>query len=907
MKKRSFYKTIAPVFVLLLLLTSCGQEKPPVYYNPPVSSNTGNTGNDQTEFTEFVDNIPENNGNSKPLDYSPCEGIHVKAEENAFWQDTVVNFIPIDDSTPNINEIEQHFYDDEGIAILSGFEVDAGLEDDEFIPGQYDVEYDLSTTEIDPELYENLKVFRVGDDGEYYEMNTVLDGNIIKFSSNQNSLFVTAIIVTGICAIAGVDYYQRNKYYMDNAKIVYRYDGKNDFGSYFIEWALEDIVDPELYDKLVKAAEIEKKHIKKAEAYRKTTDIFGRLHSNEQAMSYLKKLLKEDKEYQELKKQIEVPEIIRYTAQCIDNAFLYLYRQEWMRMPLHTVPFKNVKDEKDSDKKESDYGNAVNRYVSNSYIEIRLHKVMEEGDDGKYNLLLTLTHELLHICQNRYRFPIDKMTDNTRFDEMIAMVTEPKALAYFKEKKIIPESANPKLVQSDYYGNLRLPIDGEEDGKLKGKDRNEAVIGEGYTLGHLLEFIFDKVGKRPKVHYMMKARSFITTGSIPEAICKFMEIDSRTFDLYYRNWLMSERFAIGAAAMGFCMDENYQKMGIPALVKTKKGEKYHIDLAHGASYFLNLRCFEPDDKSDQIMILVPDKELRDVFPSSNIAPGTNHRAITAGAYFDKLAKYGNVKNLPVLEILGDTSKDDLNKNVGYTLYVLDKTPSVRLNEKDDKLQIVLPTPEPVAADGVADGYILKITTGKGKTIEKEIPKEYFGKVLEMNKSELYDKDDEGEDLNVKATLNEFFLEGDNKIMGIESDEMSIQTGGEQCEIVIVKNKVTYKLSVKGAIVYGEDPKGIIYCQAKPGTPIDITVTSSDEKGIEIGLDDIIPSGKAYHWTMGDGGENPDYGYWLMMNGKNAKNEKFDVGLGHLVIYPVKEYTKKPLWTFEPSWSDTKRN
>ena len=176
----------------------------------------------------------------------------------------------------------------------------------------------------------------------------------------------------------------------------------------------------------------------------------------------------------------------------------------------------------------------------------------------------------------------------------------------------------------------------------------------------------------------------------------------------------------------------------------------------------------------------------------------------------------------------------------------------------------------------------------------------------MNKSELYDKDDTGEDLNIKVTLNEFFLEGDNKIMGIESDEMSLQTGGEQCEIVIVKNKITYKLSVKGAIVYGENPKGMIYCQAKPGTPIDITVTSSDEAGIELDMKPVL-SGSTFHWTMGDGGEDPDYGYWFMMNGKNAKNGYFNVGLGHLVIYPVKEYTEKPLWTFEPSWSDTKRN
>ena len=74
------------------------------------------------------------------------------ADENAFWQDTTISFKPVDETTEGIEDLEDRFYQD-GFMMLSGFEVDAGLADDEFIPGQYDVEYDLSTTDIDPELY----------------------------------------------------------------------------------------------------------------------------------------------------------------------------------------------------------------------------------------------------------------------------------------------------------------------------------------------------------------------------------------------------------------------------------------------------------------------------------------------------------------------------------------------------------------------------------------------------------------------------------------------------------------------------------------------------------------------------------------------------------------------------------
>ena len=205
MKKNPLYKkTILMIFVLLFLLTSCGQEKPPVNYNPPVSNNTGNTGNDQTEFADFVDNIPENSGNSKPIDITPVEGLHITAEENAFWTDTEINVKPRDDSTENVQETEQKLYEDDGILMLAGFEIDAGLADDEYMPGSFDVEYDLSTTDIDPKLYEYLRVYRVGDNGEYYELIANVEDGILKFASNQNSVLVTGVLLAGLGTAIGI-------------------------------------------------------------------------------------------------------------------------------------------------------------------------------------------------------------------------------------------------------------------------------------------------------------------------------------------------------------------------------------------------------------------------------------------------------------------------------------------------------------------------------------------------------------------------------------------------------------------------------------------------------------------------------------------------------------------------------
>jgi hypothetical protein len=117
--------------------------------------------------------------------------------------------------------------------------------------------------------------------------------------------------------------------------------------------------------------------------------------------------------------------------------------------------------------------------------------------------------------------------------------------------------------------------------------------------------------------------------------------------------------------------------GFKSAIRTKKGEKYPVDLIHGNSYFLNLTCFEPADNEKQIMILTVDKELNEVFPSANVGTGIDRKVITAGHYFEKLSSYANkYKNLCVMEVQGDSSDQNRSKNAGYTLYVLDKTPKV---------------------------------------------------------------------------------------------------------------------------------------------------------------------------------------------------------------------------------------
>ncbi len=104
MKQYVFYsKAVLLLLVFLFLLTGCGQEKPPVNTLPPATYQNANPDNKEEQLSEF-------GGSSKPLDYEPCEGIHVKAEANAFWDDTVVDFKPIEEDTETIKDIDQLLY-----------------------------------------------------------------------------------------------------------------------------------------------------------------------------------------------------------------------------------------------------------------------------------------------------------------------------------------------------------------------------------------------------------------------------------------------------------------------------------------------------------------------------------------------------------------------------------------------------------------------------------------------------------------------------------------------------------------------------------------------------------------------------------------------------------------------------
>ena len=114
-----------------------------------------------------------------------------------------------------------------------------------------------------------------------------------------------------------------------------------------------------------------------------------------------------------------------------------------------------------------------------------------------------------------------------------------------------------------------------------------------------MRYLCKKEGKRPWAHTIMKARSYFATG-ISEPLCEIFGIDEQAFDLYFRNWVISNRSEIAKKAMDYVIDNMY---GLDRSTQVKKGGKYHKDFIHSASYFLNIRTFEISKNEKDLKML----------------------------------------------------------------------------------------------------------------------------------------------------------------------------------------------------------------------------------------------------------------------------------------------------------------
>ncbi|MBR4470825.1 MAG: zinc ribbon domain-containing protein [Erysipelotrichaceae bacterium] len=114
--------------------------------------------------------------------------------------------------------------------------------------------------------------------------------------------------------------------------------------------------------------------------------------------------------------------------------------------------------------------------------------------------------------------------------------------------------------------------------------------------------------------------------------------------------------------------------------------------------------------------------------------------------------------------------------------------------------------------------------------------------------------------------------------------------------------IDFEVTVKGCIGYKMDPKGIIWCQAKPNREIEVTVTTSDGSAYltnDRNHDDVYPSGTSLSFKTWDKASSE---YYQVLGLYSEFNPMQDFVL--MFIWIVDDYTESNLRYIVPSWSET---
>lgn len=431
----------------------------------------------------------------------------VSADENALSYDGQLQFSELDDEEAKALDQRLAAYD---TLMLDAWHIEAGLKPDEHLPGYYTCSYDLSALEIPAELYEQLSLLRIDDDGTITEYPIEIEGDTLSWMSDQNSVAVLVMIGKGLLVAIEI-------YLVANAPeyIQWLKEGDGCVGSFetdrFTIW-YQDNEPQETKDARTKRLqEIEADATRKAREYaeEKVGDNWGPIAGlfmnyvtevNKAAAKKKNELLADNTEYQDLMTlENGHPADVVLLARQYDIAMDYLYYQEnCPRLKKPDIIFNPVLE---------NLGEASLNYIYKNYMLI-MRTVQEDNahidKDTSYwdlygtavpsevcdQLLTTLTHELYHLVQATKL--VGKLESNTKFFEMSALTIECHAADYYmqEEHKYIQTH---KLDEGQCFETFGLPMD-QVSASLTEQNHNLQTVS-GYSLSYFWRHI-EKIQKK---------------------------------------------------------------------------------------------------------------------------------------------------------------------------------------------------------------------------------------------------------------------------------------------------------------------------------------------------------------------------------------------------------------------------
>ena len=697
---------------------------------------------------------------SRPVDITPVEGIRITAEEGQLFDDTVLSFTPIEEDPDGRIMAAYDELRDEGMYVVGAWEADAGLNGDQALPGEYTVEFDLETLGIPEEMYEYVRIFRLSDDNELTQYASTLNGKTLSYTSYKNTpvlavIGYTAAITGSLYGLMVAQPHYRKKGYLNETQA--SYEGHTKWGDYTVYWNM-DYMAPDQTDLAIRMIEIQDACRKEAEEEFKLEEERQKLAAgsfmwffvkNKPIPQRMKELLENNSEYQDLKQQLKVPKNIQVICSQIETAFKFLMDWETIRRPRNTVDF--MIREKDPDV-PTNLGAAAQPWNDKSYIDLPVPRpdwLTENSQDAtKYrdNMLLTVTHELFHICQESYH--TSYFTDSVCFDEMTAVVMESDAKDYYQTYDII--TTDPKLTDSQFGLTMINPMNEEPwFSRL-------FLQHKGYYLSNFIQYLRSKTGKNVSTGKIMRSRLYYEGPVISQILMTAFDLSENQFEAAFRKFMVSEADRVFTSYQGKRYEPWFSGFDINP-VPVRLNASAHVEMSSQGSYSALIRTFVVQDEKKETFatLIIPDTPPETDRLRVNILPAGNTYTLTpSGAFIAPPARIANTAPKRwVFEVYGN--QEGKNGEMGYTVWTVTAPAKPELSQNDTEFIIRLPEPSAAAKAGLIDGMRVNIRINDKTEKTVMVDKGELGKEVRIPLDELRPKDKS--DFNASVTLEEYVL------------------------------------------------------------------------------------------------------------------------------------------------------
>lgn len=436
---------------------------------------------------------------------SPMEGITISAQSNALDKERTFETTPLTES--ELGELFAESLYGQWLPVFA-FDFDAGLRDDQRLPGELNIDIDLKEFGIDEELWPYISIMRIADDGTVMELPSEVSNSKVSYRTRQNSITAVAIgLAIGLPVLRYIetshdrldDLYHDEIWFeavyselqKSNAKyrVVYprsmaMIDSKElqDIENRYL--ALREKYNLDIHMSLVAAALERAEKLSQNPEYA-DTDVYG-------AAYRLMQTFLNDPEHLSIKKTFNDPqwqqknlwpESVANVCNRLARADEFLFTEREFRVPSHVVNVL-VLDKWIHDPET--LGISRNLYTESPYMLIN-------GTTSKVNdlhsLLITATHELFHIAQSGYVYFDSNYY--IPFWEATAVLLEKEAFNYFSINQLLDSSETNLLTLSHKLELLGKPM--MMPSTWEGvANTNQFMQEQGYAAHYFLEFLKER-------------------------------------------------------------------------------------------------------------------------------------------------------------------------------------------------------------------------------------------------------------------------------------------------------------------------------------------------------------------------------------------------------------------------------